>query len=373
MRRIVQVVCAAALGIALSASYAAAAVAQPAATAAQAWGSGRVIVVWPGHSIQAAVNRAKSGDTVLIKPGIYHQGVLIRKDGINLVGSGDSWHGTVLESPSHPKHNLCNQVFGSTGVCVFAKKVNARTGQILRRVHNVAVSKMLITGFGGSGVFGYGVNGMAVLHVSAIKDGGYGISRFRSSRTIFAYDTATGNDEAGFYVGDSPHANAIVTHDYAAGNTIGIFIRHARHVLVYKNLVTRNCQGIFVLDDGQRGGVGNATIKKNAVIKNNKFCPKGGDQPIDLSGGGILLLGATHTRVLTNAVIGNKGSQVNSGGIVVASANPLTKGSNPRHDLIAHNAAFLNSPADLIWDGTGTGIRFVHNACKTSIPTGLCH
>ena len=372
MRRIVQVVCAAALGIALSASYAAAAVAQPAKPTAQSWGSGRVIVVWPGHSIQAAVNRAKPGDTVLIKPGVYHQGVLIQKNDINLEGSGDSWHGTVLESPRHPRHNICNSAFGSTGVCVFAKRVTP-TGHILRGVHNVAVSKMLVTGFSGSGVFGFGVRGLAVTHVSAVNDGGYGISRFESSRTIFADDSAIGNDEAGFYVGDSPHADAIVTHDFAAGNAIGIFIRHARHVLVVKNLVTRNCQGIFVLDDGQRGGVGNATIFKNAAIKNNKFCPKGGDQPVDLSGGGILLLGATRTRVVTNAVIGNKGTQINSGGIVVASANPLTKGSDPRRDLIAHNAAFRNSPADLIWDGTGFDIHFVHNACNKSIPPGLCH
>jgi len=43
-----------------------------------------------------------------------------------------------------------------------------------------------------------------VTRVVAINDGGYGISRFASSRTVFADDTAIGNEEAGFYVGDSP-------------------------------------------------------------------------------------------------------------------------------------------------------------------------
>jgi hypothetical protein len=373
MRRSVRVGCAAALGILMSISGAVAAVAsEPAASAAPAWHRS-IIVVWPGQSIQAAVNHARPGATILVKPGVYRQSVLIRKDGITLLGSGNSWHGTVLRPPRRPRHNICNQAFGPTGVCVFAKQVNPATGQIQRRVHDVTVSGLVVTRFGGSGVFGYGVNGMTVTHVTAIKDGGYGISRFRSSGTVFAWDAAIGNDEAGFYVGDSPHANAVVAHDFAADNTLGIFIRHARHVKVFQNLVTKNCQGILVLDDGQRGGAGNTTIWKNAVIRNNKFCPASGDNPLTLKGGGVLLLGATRTRVLHNAVFGNRGRKINSGGILVVSAHAVTKGSDPRHDLIARNVAFRNKPAGLIWDGTGVDIRFVDNHCGKSIPGGLCH
>jgi hypothetical protein len=35
--------------------------------------------------------------------------------------------------------------------------------------------------------------------VPAVNDGDYGISRFESTRTLFAGDTAVGNHEAGFY------------------------------------------------------------------------------------------------------------------------------------------------------------------------------
>jgi hypothetical protein len=183
----------------------------------------------------------------------------------------------------------------------------------------------------GNGVFGYGTVGLSVTRVVAVNDGGYGISRFVSSRTLFADDTAIGNDEAGFYVGDSPRADTVVRDDRAFGNQFGIFIRHARHVLVTGNVVSGNCQGILVLDDGQRGGAGNATIAFNRVFDNNKFCKKHEETPVDTKGGGILLFG----------------------GIVVLSAKSLTHGSNPEFDTISFNFAFRNHPADLIWDHTG--------------------
>jgi hypothetical protein len=97
------------------------------------------------------------------------------------------------------------------------------------------------------------------------------------------------------------------------------------------------------------------------VFDNNKFCKKNGDTPVDTKGGGILLLGATHTLVTHNSVTGNSGKKINSGGIVVLSAKPLSHGSNPEFDTISFNSAFRNRPADLIWDHTGFGVRFRHN------------
>ena len=165
----------------------------------------------------------------------------------------------------------------------------------------------------------------------------------------------------------------MVRDDQAYGNQFGIFIRHARHVLVTGNYVSGNCQGILVLDDGQAGGAGNANIFHNGVFNNNKFCPKSEDTPVSTQGGGILLLGATRTLVAHNTVAGNTGEQFNSGGIVVLSAKAISKGSNPNFDTIANNTAFHNHPADLIWDGTGIGVHFRANHCQTSTPSGLCH
>lgn len=359
MRKSVIAACAAGLGIALISGTAASA------------STSNTIVVGPGQSIQAAVDRAHPGDTVLVKRGVYHQSVQIRKNGITLRGSGGFYGGTVIVPPKSIPKTLCNQAFGPTGICILAKKVDVKTGAVITPVRNDTVTALLVKGFPGNGVFGYGTVGMRVLRVAAINNGEYGISRFESRDTLFAHDIATGSNEAGFYVGDSPHADTVVRDNKAYGNALGIFIRHARHILVKDNRVSGNCQGILVLDDGQPGGAGNTGVVHNSVSKNNKFCPKNEEAP-PLQGGGILLLGATHTLVAHNGVFGNSGKQFNSGGIVVVSAH-MFKGSNPDFDTIARNVAFRNHPADLIWDGTGVGVRFKANHCGTSLPPGLCH
>jgi len=351
-----------------SAAFASASAAAPvtAGTAAH------TIVVGPNQSIQRAVNHARPGTTIVLKKGVYHQAVQIRTDRITLRGAGNSLHGTVLRPPRHRPRTLCTSGFGLTGVCVLARKLDPETGRVFQRVRGVKITGIYVAGFPGNGVFGYGTNGLTVTGVSAFHDGDYGISRFVSTHTVFINDIAVGNDEAGFYVGDSPLADTVVKNDIAVGNQFGIFVRHARHVTVSHNIVHGNCQGIMVLDDGQPGGVGNALITHNSVIRNNKFCRKHGDTPVNLAGGGILLLGATHTVVTHNTVRGNHGHQINSGGIVVASAARLTHGANPSHDTILANTAFNNHPADLIWDGTGRGNRFLRNRCGKSIPRGLC-
>ena len=307
----------------------------PAAAAAAA---GTTIVVNPGQSIQAAVNQAQPGDTVLVKPGVYHQAVHIRTDGITLRGSGDFLGGTVIKPPATPPHNLCSSphVFGPTGVCILAKKVNQKNGDIITPVYDDTVTGLYVTGFASNGVFGYGTYGLTVQRVKAVNDGFYGISRFESTKTLFANDTAIGNNEAGFYVGDSPNAATVVRDNVTQGNSLGIFVRHARGVTVMNNRATGNCQGVLVLDDGQPGGAGNAVVQSNSVFRNNKFCPANEEAP-PLQGGGILLVGATQTKVISNSVKGNQGTQFNSGGIVVVSAAPLQgQRSAVRHDRPQH-------------------------------------
>src|SRR5437870_4656137 len=70
-----------------------------------------VIKVGPGDSIQAAVDLASPGDTVMVQPGTYHEtgqpcpsdasavcAVVVDKDGISLVGQSSSHNPVVIEN-----------------------------------------------------------------------------------------------------------------------------------------------------------------------------------------------------------------------------------------------------------------------------------
>src|SRR5688500_12457765 len=72
------------------------------AASSAAAGAARTIVVRPGQSIQAAVDRADPGDTVLILPGHYRQSVLVAKDRLRIRGSGTGRGGTVITPPATP-------------------------------------------------------------------------------------------------------------------------------------------------------------------------------------------------------------------------------------------------------------------------------
>jgi Right handed beta helix region len=322
-----------------------------------------VIDVFPHESIQHAVNRAHRGDVIQVHEGIYHQSVAIRKNGLTLKGSGtDLKNGSVLR-PGHTKR--CGG--GQAGICIRAHKNRGHRV----RTKNTSVKGFLVKGFDGIGVITQGGKRTAIAHNKFASDGEYGTAAFSSIRTKFTHNLSTGNDEAGFYVGDSPNAKAILRHNKARGNgSFGFFLRDSAHGRALNNTVVHNCLGIGVINTGAPGGARRWLIKGNNATKNNKFCK--GNPPV--SGTGIGLLGAKRTSVRKNSVRDNQPSQPAApfaGGIVMFSTKQLG-GTNAAHNLIARNFAFGNQPADIRWDGNGVANRFVGNKCNTSQPNGLC-
>ena len=188
--------------------------------------------------------------------GVYHQSVQIRTNGITCADPGAFRGGTVLVPPKFFPKTLCNGGFGPTGVCVLAKSVNPKTGAVLAPVRNDRVTTAG-HGFPGNGVFGYGRWGLSVTRVVAINDA-VTASRASCPRGPCSPDSAIGNTEAGFYVGDSRGRHG-GPDDEASGNQFGIFIWHARHAWSTSNVVSGNCQGSWP-ERRPAGGVGNAAI-----------------------------------------------------------------------------------------------------------------
>ena len=325
-------------------------------------------VVHRGDSIQAAVDAAAPGDTIVVKRGVYHESVVIQKDGITLRGDGH-----VTLKPSTDGAGLCNQPDEVIGVCVLPADINLADGTYVNRVKNVSITRLRIVGFAGDGIFAFGSENLQVERVDAVDNAGYGIARFDGIGGRIRFSSATGSEEAGIYVGDSPEAHALVSRNRSWNNGIGIFVRHDHFVAVQENWVQGNCIGIFLLNDGQAEGSGDTLVARNVVLNNNKDCPAVADQGTpETAGGGIVLLGSVNNVVRRNHVSGNRGDTLVSGGIALLTspfgATPVGSTGN----VVAHNHLDGNKPADLVQDPGSTGNTFRRNSCHTSMPDGLC-
>lgn len=337
-----------------------AAVAGAAVVANASAASAATIAVGPGQSIQAAVNRANPGDTVLIKPGVYHQSVLVTKSHLRIRGAGNGPRGTVL-IPGNPNANMCAK--NNSGICVVA------FGSA--RVSDVMVDDLRTVGYGDTGVFAFHAQNLIVQNVVSMNNGGYGIARFDTTGGALITNTTINNFEAGLYIGDSSMANVFVAGNNSSRNGYGILYRHSRQATFQYNNLHDNCIGILMVAAPPSPAVGAALVQYNTIRHNDKYCKGNPDEiPFDYSGSGIALIGATGVTIGNNAVLNNDGSTPLSGGIVLVDGTPLGAGPSTGN-TVRNNTSFGNSPADIV-DHSGGSNTFRNNFCSHSMPGGLC-
>jgi parallel beta-helix repeat protein len=312
-------------------------------------------VVRPGESIQAAVDAAKPGDTITVLGGVHHESVVIRKDGLTLVGE----RGAELKPPAR-RGRPC-------GLCVLGD-VNLQTGSVSGYVHHVTITGFTLRNFRDIGIVALGAREAKFVNNRAFNNGGYGISAFSSTGTQFISNVTSGSGEAGIYVGDSPRAQATVTGNETYGNLVGVLVRNALHGRIAGNEVHNNCIGIWFLAD-EPGPAGGFDVAGNTVQNNTRACAPTEETP-RLSGVGIGLFGARGVEISGNHILHNvpSGPTDFSGGVVVVRGF----GRTPPTDNSLISNTILNNRPDIFWDKSGSDNRFVGNHCKTSKPGGLC-
>jgi parallel beta-helix repeat protein len=304
-------------------------------------------VVRPGESIQKAIKAAHPGDTIVVLGGVHHETVTIKKDGISLRGVD-----AVLKPPAKPSSPCTLQ--RKSGFCV--------------KADNVSISGFTMRNFPDSGIVAIGVRNAKFMTNRAFNNGEYGIVAFSSTGTQIIGNRTSGSDDAGIYVGDTPHADATVVANETYDNFLGILVRNARHGKIAGNQVHNNCVGMFILADAP-GPAGVFDVRGNKVVNNTRACPAFEGAP-PLSGVGIALLGARGMEIKSNHIIHNvpSGPTGFSGGVVVVSG---FEGTPPTNNTVSGNTILRNKP-DIYWDKSGSGNRFKPNNCKTSKPGRLC-
>ena len=324
------------------------------------------LVVHPGESIQAAIDAAHPGDTVMVSAGTYHEAVCITTDGIRLHGQG----AVILPPAQAPQTPCAFDAGGQTIGIAIIGAFDPSTGQVADPVSDVTVSGFRVEGFAEVGIAMIGGHDVDIVNNTAVNNGEYGIARFVSTGGSLRGNQATGSDEAGLYLGDSPEAHATIVGNTSWDNGFfGIFVRDSAHGTVVGNTSYGNCIGIITLSS--HAIVEDWTVVGNTVRDNVKACPGSEDGP-PASGIGIAIAGGRDITVRGNVVTGNRpsGPSLATGGVVVFGTGALG-GPDSSGSLVQGNQLHDNDP-DLFYDGSGSGNRFVSNTCQTSVPGGLC-
>jgi parallel beta-helix repeat protein len=340
----------------------------------------RVHTVRPGQSIQAALDAARPGDTVVVRPGTYREQPQVVKDRITLVG-----HGAVLSPPATPVPNRCSVAVGAPqnppanpfGICVAGDISPGAPPPVHRPVRGVTVRGFTVSGFEETAITVIGGQGTRIEDNDVTGGLEYGILLSNSSGDVVSRNQVRGAVVAGIYVGDSPNSRATVTRNDVADNGVfGIFVRNASHGTVSRNSVRGSCSGIALIPPGPPAAVvADWTVTGNRITGNNRVCPSVNPQEAPLTGVGLLLSGATDITVTRNVIRDNRVGDARAtwgGGVVLISGSLFGVPKDPTGILVAHNTLRGNAPFDIVAVDEGSANRYRHNRCALSSPTGLC-
>jgi hypothetical protein len=348
---------------------------------------GHTIVVHPGQSIQAAIDKAAPGSTIVVESGTYKENLAITKDHITL----KSEHGlgsVLLKPPATPTLSIClpDPSKPVSGICA-SGQVDPITGNFERPVTGTRIDGFVVAGFSDFGVVLFNAVDSAVTNTRARNNQTYGISGFGLKGVRFVNNIAHDNAHPGFYIGDSPNANAYVVGNRSFRNGVGgataeaegfgFLFRDSSHGVVRDNSAYDNCAGFVFVDGGfNPEPLNDWHAVENSARNNNGTCTGEAGYVPATKGIGFALVGTQHVTLQENTARGNgtTGAEPKrtSGGIVVISAKGDVGGPDPTDNLIVENQAFGNSPKDIFWDESGSGNRFDGNRCKTSAPPRLC-
>jgi parallel beta-helix repeat protein len=338
----------------------------------------RTIVVTT--TIQAAVDAAQPGDTILVPPGTYHESVLVTKNHLTIVGS----RAAILDAAG------------------FRTGIRVGTGRISRggpapacpplAVEEFTLRGLTIKHAGFSGVFLVGVDGYHLTGSRYVDNPVYGPYPVCSHNGLIDFNHVVGGGstvgpslDTGIYVGDDDQVT--VRHNRVTNYVIGVVVENSVHTTVNDNLLQQNTAGVYVavLPDHPRPFTDDVVIERNQVLHNNLPNPVPADSGDEIggvpTGAGIVNLGGDHVVIRHNRVLHNDSLGIAIVQNLLAPADPRIE-PNPdfnevRGNVILHNGEdpdpirAITPGADIVYDGSGTGTCFADNIFKTEFPAGI--
>jgi parallel beta-helix repeat protein len=324
-------------------------------------------------TIEAAIDEASSGDTIVVPPGTYNEGdLVVTQDDLTIRGS----KGAVLDASGH-----------SVGLRVGADRISGEPPQCPPfTVDDFTLEGLTIRDASFTGIFLIGVDGFRVTGGRYLDNEEYGIFPRCARDGLIDHNFGDGGVDTGetgldatVYVGVDDEIT--VVNNKLVGGTIGIELENTTDSVVRNNQLTDNVNGILVvvLPGLPTTSTEDALIEGNVIRSNNVPNPFPLPPPLfdELqllpSGSGVLNVGGDAITMRKNVITKN-----NSFGIGIV-ANPF--GFGPPDDNVVVDNTVLNNAgdpdvratlsADIAYDGSGTNNCFAGNVFDTDDPPGI--
>jgi parallel beta-helix repeat protein len=247
------------------------------------------IVVRPGQSIQAAIDKAAPGTTIYILAGTYREqadptnALNITKNDIHLIGQSTKKKRVILENAGNQRNGIvvvpedrvdCMSCHSDLAP-PFPTLPGTVPGLKMREpmMHGIEIRGITIQGFDNNGLFTENVDGFQIVDVESIDNRNYGIFPTLSKNGLITHSLATGSDlDSGIWVETSE--NVRVTYNLVEGNVNGFEVSNSDDILLAHNEARNNTVGMAILllpdifDD--RGSARRIDMRSNHIHHNNR-------------------------------------------------------------------------------------------------------
>lgn len=316
------------------------------------------------RTIQKAVNRAKAGDTVRVRNGVYREAVKIsgnKKRYLRLIGNARKPRKVLLRA-----------------------RGNMQNGVLVSGADEVTVDGFMARGYKANGFFFVNVNGYTMNHLVARQTGVYGLYAFNTIGGRMLNSEAFYVNDGAFYIGQTPPQDkpvqTLVRNVKGWGSPIGFSATNMRYVTITKSTFFNNAVGIVpnALDSEKYPPAEDNVITDNDIFWNNFNFHKGkppfkvrtdGTAALVPVGTGILLLGGRGNRIENNRIYGNFLGGVGALDSFLVPKAP--EAAELQGNIVRNNAFGLGGADengyDIVWDGSGRDNCFTIAATDTAL------
>lgn len=295
----------------------------------------KLVVPTDFKTIQAAVDHANPGSTIVVKPGVYPGGVTVQTP--NLIIRGVDRFRTVLDGED--------------------KRGNGITVDGTR---NVTIENLTVKNYLSNGIYINNTTGYTVNKVDAIKGRTYGIYAFDSYDGVIKNSYAYGSGDGAFYIGQCLNCSSLIEHVVGTWSYLGYSGTNSTGVIIRDSVFTHNALGVVpnTLPTEELGPNRGTIIINNKIFNNNYASIPGAgfsdpeDQPVGVEiGTGVWLPGVENNVVIDNLIYDH-----NSYGILISqSIDTDLPMNNSILDNFIRTSDFDEDGYgyDLAYDGTG--------------------